>query len=467
MKNLTPSKIYGENKELIDSFSDTLANFSPISINIASYWNKDQQRHHSMVWTPDAGKKPIITYVDPFGFLKGPYYGFEKGAFLGGQPSKTKSTNADGSCQDKDDRFFINAQIGVQDKLAMTYMNNFYSAVDTASRDTVLRHRLYKLAKTNKTPTSELFGNTNVLFDEEKSAAGKTFIEKKGTELGVKYAMRSAHDAEIQGKSNNYNIKIINKSAFEYHIESNISEDVFEKFVKPLSHPIGLTYLYKSILKIQTYKVDTPLKTQKYASDSLEVVCLCQDVQKAGSTIIRCGGSYQPQAAVIATKDGKGLFGKISQDEVGVPDKNGVLQYNVLVDYDEGFAMHNNVSTRYRKYILANENYLIEWSIPGKVQDQAPTVEVIYYRRDFNSSTGYSVGYAFPNKYQCSVKDNIRVENTSTIKEEFQVRCSDSMNGPFTMLKSGETTPQDPNADADGFFRGFQTSKQKDGGLLE
>ena len=467
-QNITPPSVYGESKELFDALGDTIANYCPISVNIEDYWNKDQVLTNAFIHIPGKGKPPTVNYHDPFGFLKSPYKGFEEGAFLGGQPdtSITQNTKANGDCLDEDTRFFINALIGVQDKLAFTYMNNFYSITDQAAKNTVLRYRLFDVARKNNQKVNELFGNTNVLFSKEKSAAGKTFITKKGTELGIKYAMRSAHDAELQGKSQNYNLEIKSPAPFEYQVNSNIIEDVFEKFVKPLSHPIGMIYEYKTIIKVHNSDVDTPMSVQTFHSDLVEVNCLCSDTQKG----IRCGGAYQPAGAAIATTDGKNLWSKIKQDESGAPDANGVLRYNILKDYRTGFGVSPSGDIEeYHKYIFENENYLISWLTPGKVKDQAPKVVVIYYRRDFNAANGYVIAHEFDNQYQCNIKANLIVKKESMIKETFRVGCSDSNNSVFTMLADQEVSPIDPNPDADGKFRGFKTSNKtsNDGGTFE
>ena len=519
IKNFTPYSVFADNKEILEAFGDTVANFSPVSINIVDYWNKSIETHDTFVWDPKKQVDQMPAEAKPFGFRKGPFYGFRNanivqnppamdcdyihdvkvplptgfptkdgdGMFLGTgrhNPLPGHNTKANGDCIDNDNRYFINPLIGLQDKMAYTYLNNFYTVTEKAKTDPVLRNRLMNIADNNpKIDSTKFFSNTNALFTEEKTIASKAFITKKGTELGIRYAQRSAFDADLQGPMSNFSMKIRSRNAFEYAIESNILAEIFEIFVKPLAHPIGMTYGYKSICAVQDNDVDHPLIRYTYDSPLIEVNCLCTEHNKPGGPVKpndptgpqnpdvivkKCGGIHQPKPAIIAlsAKDviykdvpdpdnpGKtkpvpwkmpGLWDKISQDGFGIPDQNGDLKFNILSDYEHGYGFYKGDLLAYKKYILENGNYLIAWTEQGKVHDEAPKVTVEYHRVDYNSNTGYSLIHTFHNGIHCNVADNLHSTRVHQITETFAVGCVPSLNGKFIMDVDPKD-PKDPNA---------------------
>ena len=328
IRNISPYKIYADNIEMFDAFADTVANFSPISMNIVDYWNKTFRTHDTYVWSPVDGV--ILTKIkDPaFGWRKSENHGFknfsnnpndvnppaiagqeEDNSFIhpykdgdpipGGRPiekgdgrllgSRRRSyieggnEREDGSCMDYNKRFFINPIIGVQDKLAMTYLNNFYSIYFKARQNPILRKRLLTIAKDplNKLNDKEFFNNPNALFTEEKTVASKTFVTKKGTALGIKYAQKCAYDAQLQGPMSLFYMTLKSPRPFEYHMSSNVLEDLFEKFVKPLAHPIGFIYDYKATCRVLGAEdEDHPMVDYKITSDKIEINCLCRKEMK-------------------------------------------------------------------------------------------------------------------------------------------------------------------------------------------
>ena len=282
IRNISPYKVYADNIEMFDAFADTVANFSPISMNIVDYWNKSMKTHDTYVWIPKEGIV-LAEIKDPaFGWRESENHGFRNknisanpdgtdkikddikggwpiaegdGRLLGeGRRSYIQGENEreDGSCRDNHQRFFINPLIGVQDKLALTYLNNFYSVYYKARQNSTLRHRLLNIAKNvgNSLDASTFFNKPNNLFTEEKTVANKTFIMKKGTPIGLKYAQKCAFDAELQGPMSYFFMDIKTPKPLEYAISSNVLEDLFEKFVKPLAHPIGFIYDYKSVCRV-------------------------------------------------------------------------------------------------------------------------------------------------------------------------------------------------------------------------
>jgi len=519
IKNITPYKVYSDNIELFDAFGDTVANFCPVSVNIVDYWNKTFETHDTYVWDP-VGEKIKIEIKDPaFGFKKGPFHGFKNirlgenpypgieedgskittppnpndpkdvgkgydsktgdGRLLGtGRRSAVLGDNElpNGDCIDSNNRFFVNPLIGLQDKLAMTYLNNFYKVLWDARQNTVLRHRLLNIAynSNNEIDPGKFFNNPNALFDEEKTVTNKTFIMKKGTPLGLKYAQKSAFDAQLQGPMSIFNMKIRTPEPLVYHIESNVLEELFEKFVKPLAHPIGFIYDYKSVCPVNNTDVDHPLIKYSYKSKLIEINCLCskrdrttvdlldqaigsQEDKKASK--LRCGSKFQPPPKVIAKgpeslveipdpkNPGKtishmpGLWDMIGEDEWGIENEKGEIKFNILKDYKHGYDKWRGHLREYKKYIFENLNYLIAWIEQPKVQDDAPKVTLEYYRKDYASDTGWEQIFVIENEVHCDIADNLTSTREHQVTEAFKVMCIPSENGPFIM----DVKPSDPN----------------------
>ena len=528
IRNISPYKVYADNIEMFDAFADTVANFSPISMNIVDYWNKSMKTHDTYVWIPKEGVV-LAEIKDPaFGWRKSENHGFRNlnvsanpdgtdkvlDDIKGGWPVETGSgrllgegrrsyiqgenEREDGSCMDNHQRFFINPLIGVQDKLALTYLNNFYSVYYKARQNPTLRHRLLNIAKEkgNDLDASTFFNRPNNLFTEEKTVANKTFIMKKGTPIGLRYAQHCAFDAELQGPMSYFFMNIKTPKPLEYAISSNILEDLFEKFVKPLAHPIGFIYDYKAVCRVLGAEdVDHPMINYQVTSKRIEVNCLCKkeiihknkfdDVNykdKHGVSMldglkdvigqaeesvkheIRCGGEFQPKPKVFALSEENiqerimpdpdnpgqtitkkylpGLWDGIAQDAWGVPDEFGVHHFNILKDYKNSYGLFRGDVHEFKRYTFENDNYLIAWTIQSKVQDEAPQVVIEYYRIDFQSLTGWTKVVTFENDVHCNVADNLSSKRESQITEEFAVTCVPTQNGPFIM----DVIPTDPNA---------------------
>jgi len=482
IKNFTPYSVYSNNKELLDSFGDTLTNYSPISINIIDYWNKENLNTSVYDKSFEREDTPIINFNYPFGYDLGSdpdmVYGFagttpQANGYLVGQsifntlPAQPTNTLGNGECLDKKRRYYINSLIGVQDKLAYTYMNGFYSVTQQAKVDTQLRYTLFAIAKHNGVKPDIFFKNTNVLFNEQKSSLSKEFITNKGTDVAIKYATRSAHEAELQGKGSHFNIDIIHNSVFDYTARGSVLTEIFERFVKPLAHPIGMIYDYKSICKVQDNIVDHPLMYSRFRATHVSVNCLCTEPNK-------CGGSWKPEDKVFATEDGQNLWEGISIDEAGRTDViSGKTTFNILVDYRSGQALHQpleplydsegnvivsgDVLMDYRKYIFESGSYLIVWHQQGRTGDEAPK-SIVEYHRLLADRITYVLVKTFNNGLHCDIRTDMISTKRSQITENFYVGCRESKIGTFEFGTPLHPKPNDENSpDTDGKYRGYIT----------
>jgi hypothetical protein len=151
--NIISNKIAEENKVLLDGFVDSLANLSPISINITDVFYKTK------------------TYYDPV-------------------------LNNDESNHIK----------GVQDKLNQIFMNNFWNVFQKYSKNYIIKHRMEdviyqydQLGGIDYNMDFEFFKYMENMFTSEKYMASREFKEKKGTKTSMEFAYKSIWDAKVEG----------------------------------------------------------------------------------------------------------------------------------------------------------------------------------------------------------------------------------------------------------------------------
>ena len=241
----TPPKIWNENAEVIKSVVQTITNYSPISINILDYWNKNELY---AVCIPNDPKS--LDYIDPKKHTPEPNKGF-----------------------------FINAILGLQERLAEMYMNNFYSVAFKTRNSHTLRIDLmhtfkrYGIDINSLKDKKLLFRNVNALFYEPRFLTNKEYNLKKGKSITFKYATQAAWDAKIEGSltSESFFCEYKETGIFQYEVNSVILKNVYDAFVKPLAHPLGMNGYYSKVCK--TDLTDKVLGKILWTADAVTVRC--------------------------------------------------------------------------------------------------------------------------------------------------------------------------------------------------
>ena len=469
LSQISPYVIYIQNKELIDSFATTLVNYSPVSINIADYWNKDIL--DTTAFVPPEIPETKVKIIQPFEFAEpdnppyiDPEYGegflnFSDigrpygGALLDLKKSFEYNTDARVCPNEFEERFFLNPLIGLQDRLAQINLNNFYSTLERSMNDVMIYERMrFILEEYNK--EEGLFSNTNELFTEDKFLANRDFVTKKGTALGIKYAGRNAFDAEIQGSDafyGDYFMNVYEDAPFKYHIESNLLNIVFEKFVKPLAHPIGMDYMYSNICENPTASMpEYPGMTYNYDELTLGIQCLCYiqnlddellenqpipDEPNKVSCVYNTNPNDYPKFKAFASPDGTGLWKPIENDK------------NIWYDTIEGIETNPNdqlpgknyYGRRYTKYLFRTaggntQNYLIKYYITDSVYNSVEKIDILYYQHkgfDTNNNPVYKLYAYFINQRHCNVAHKGDMTRVSKVDETMYGNCEDTHNGIF------------------------------------
>jgi hypothetical protein len=475
VKNISPLTIYAENSNFLDSLSTTIVNYSPISINIIDYWNKDV--YDNAVFIPKRDVDTLLEIVPAFEFQDETPDIIEEDEGLGFFDSRNggslindlrvKHFNPNASellCpNDTKERFYINSLIGVQDKLAYTNINSFYDITTKASHNTVIFNKIdrinYILGKDEK-----IFDNVNILFSEDRTLGNKNYITKKGTTSAVKYAGQSANDAKIQGPNTiygNYFMNIVEEGPFRYSVESNLLSVVFETFIKPLSHPIGMIVDYKTTCTdVIANRTETPVIHKEYKDRTLMVNCLCfaedeNDPMYPQTDPITClynthEESY-PKSKIFATPTGLGLWEPIKRDN------------NILHSFEEGYIPSSNES--YEKWNMTNKNYLIVYTKKPQQHTDSEKVRIQYWVW-LPSNNKYTLSAQFFNNRHCNGGLDKEPKLISSIIENIIPSCNQTLNGVFSFRTQNEDSnnlPPDTPGD-DGYYSGFMGTNY--GGVL-
>ncbi len=322
VKNLTPEVIFNANAEIIRAFTQTVVNYSPISVNIIDYWNKKNNKYdyiYKPTVIPIKEKEPYVPKVPCFSFFgsedihKGfgnfanyainipndqpsgidPYTTIEPKLDEEGEPVLDEEGNpiletipnagVFGLCSlyDKfeelntDCGFYLNETIGLQDQLAEIFMHNVYSITENAKHNYVFRSRLKATLTKAGVDDIAILDNINDLFTEDRFIINGTWREKKGTEVAMTYAATQAVDSNLQPAELKVPFKwdITSVDPMTYTIEGSLLPSIFEVFVRPLSHPISYIYEYKMVCEeiINDY-----IMTKKFESaSSISIITLC------------------------------------------------------------------------------------------------------------------------------------------------------------------------------------------------
>ncbi len=241
-----PQVIYADNVKFIDGLTQTLVNYSPISINVNDYWNK----------------VPLRNVVIPLGGADDKVYDSIDESKIVKQAGKKA--------------FFINSMLGLQDKLAFTYMNNFYTTAEKAKTNHVLHQKMTYLFKNHQIPEKNrqmMFKDINDLFKAERFITNKEFSCKKGKVIALKYAAKAAWESEMEGAltTSGFFVDHFTNDVLDYSVESTILPDIWNAFVKPIAHPLGMIGDYRKVCKIEL--TDRVLSKIKWRADGVSVKC--------------------------------------------------------------------------------------------------------------------------------------------------------------------------------------------------
>jgi len=245
VKTATPPTIWNQNAQYLKSVTQAITNYSPVSINILDFWHKEE----------------LYAVCIP------------------NDPKALKNIDKSKHLPDPNPGFFVNALLGLQEKLAEVYMNNFYKTALKTRNSHTLRTSLMHVFKRYDIDITEmdekrlLFRNVNALFYEPRFLTNKEYNLKKGKSITFRYATLAAWEAKIEGAltTDAYFCEYTTTGVFQYQVNSVILKDVYDAFVKPLAHPLGMHGYYTKTCK--TDLTDKVLGEIIWTADAVTVRC--------------------------------------------------------------------------------------------------------------------------------------------------------------------------------------------------
>jgi hypothetical protein len=132
----------------------------------------------------------------------------------------------------------------IKENLFKVYLNSLFTILEQLQEDQVILKKLNDAGRTNALVNNDI----KDILNEEYFITSKTFKQNKGTRLGIEYAYNLTK--KIEGDTTAENLfRLIEQQPFHFRTEGSIFKEMYERVVKPLSHPIGFTHTYQQIAR--------------------------------------------------------------------------------------------------------------------------------------------------------------------------------------------------------------------------
>ena len=388
---LTPPPVWEDNAELLLAFSQTVVNYCPISINIMDYWNKAEL--YNILVPLDDG---VFDFIPDDKVYQGP-------------PKA----------------FFINSMLNLQEKIAGVYMSNVYNTAHEARTSHTLRQNLFHTFELFGIPIDDkenlLFGDVNNLFTEEKFLTNKEFNMKKGKSISFKYITKNAYDAKIEGSltAPSYFCEYEDIGIFNYKVTSSILPDVYNTFVKPLTHPLGMIGTYEK--QCRSELSDRVLSDTRWNADAVTIRCSnTSDTSPLWPPtmllpwVINDGSVYTDP--VIPLFDDQLPAGP--NNKRYIYDKSGIRGFDCVIPNTENITVNKNIQgpndnqNALQNIVIASENGKDLWEMITDMDEGQGNIlrDVQTGYGDFEYSGFTFTKYIFENgayviQYECMQED--------------------------------------------------------------
>lgn len=139
---------------------------------------------------------------------------------------------------------FKNPDPLVRTQFLKMYLNDFYEIFQTITSTNMNGDSQFDY-------TNDIMPDINEIFNDEYFQSAKAFKENKGTSVAIEYVynvLERINTGAISGTLTPFNLTESKDNGFYFEVEGNVSADVYDQIVKPLSHPAGYAYKYTQIL---------------------------------------------------------------------------------------------------------------------------------------------------------------------------------------------------------------------------
>jgi len=168
----------------------------------------------------------------------------------------------------------------IYDEFIKIYLNSINSVLHNSKHNEALYNALkvnYSIAKKN-IDDIKLSIDTTKLLTKDYIITNKDYKQAKGTPTAIEYIYNIVFNSGIQNNSFNDNSSGFQyyegPNLFEYKVEGTMIDNVYETFVKPLTHPVGWAYTYQRIFYQAFTDYFNILFNYQFSENGFEVRCM-------------------------------------------------------------------------------------------------------------------------------------------------------------------------------------------------
>jgi len=151
----------------------------------------------------------------------------------------------DNSYDANDSAIVKDSKLNLRKGLLDVYLSVLYNTLKTAQSNEIIKAKFDQSGITEDS-NSPFLKDVERIISDEHFITNKSFKEKLGTELGVKYAYNLTKYLESAEITND--LELTEVKPFHFTSYGSVLKEMYENIVKPIAHPLGFTYDYKQII---------------------------------------------------------------------------------------------------------------------------------------------------------------------------------------------------------------------------
>ena len=151
---------------------------------------------------------------------------------------------------------FDENKTALYEEFVKIYLKNMYLVLTDSNYNQQLNAKLtklYKLAGLKDFKEITISDDVLKILNKDIIFGNKAFKNSKGMTTSIEYVYHLIEQLELQQsilRGDGYFRFIEGDEVFEYTIEGSLLQEIYEHFVKPLSHPVGWTYSYNRLYEL-------------------------------------------------------------------------------------------------------------------------------------------------------------------------------------------------------------------------
>ena len=151
---------------------------------------------------------------------------------------------------------FDENKTALYEEFVKIYLKNMYLVLTDSNYNQQLNAKLtklYKLAGLKDFKEITISDDVLKILNKDIIFGNKAFKNSKGISTSIEYVYHLIEQLELQQsilRGDGYFRFIEGDEVFEYTIEGSLLQEIYEHFVKPLSHPVGWTYSYNRLYEL-------------------------------------------------------------------------------------------------------------------------------------------------------------------------------------------------------------------------